>query len=103
MPHFEFLHRCRRQVAANELPSARVARFGSRQLYNEVRVGLEMPFADVDQARLSVYTKRVFARLGIPDASLHTLRHTAAGWLVMEGVDLDVGKGQILGHKRRRA
>jgi integrase len=58
-------------------------------------------FAGVDPARLSVYTKRVFARLGIPDASFHTLRHTAASWMVQEGVDL-YGVGQILGHKTPR-
>jgi integrase len=61
----------------------------------------DLVFADVDAARLSVYTKRLFARLGIPDASFHTLRHTAASWLVMEGVDL-YAVGQILGHKTPR-
>jgi integrase len=58
-------------------------------------------FAEVNPAHLSVYTKRVFKRLGIPDASFHTLRHTAASWLVMEGVDL-YAVGQILGHKTPR-
>jgi integrase len=58
-------------------------------------------FAGVDPAKLSVYTIRVFKRLGIPDASFHTLRHTAASWLVMEGVDL-YAVGQILGHKTPR-
>jgi integrase len=58
-------------------------------------------FAGVDAANLSVYTKRVFARLGIPDASFHTLRHTAASWLVQQGVDL-YAVGQILGHKTPR-
>jgi integrase len=58
-------------------------------------------FAGVNPAHLSVYTKRVFKRLGIPDASFHTLRHTAASWLVMKGVDLYV-VGQILGHKTPR-
>jgi integrase len=58
-------------------------------------------FVGVDASRLSVYTKRVFARIGIPDASFHTLRHTAASWLVMEGVDL-YAVGQILGHKTPR-
>jgi integrase len=61
----------------------------------------DLVFADVDAARLSVYTKRLFARLGILDASFHTLRHTAASWLVMEGVDL-YAVGQILGHKTPR-
>ena len=63
--------------------------------------GGESVFAAVDPAQLSVYTKRVFKRLGIPDASFHTLRHTAASWLVMEGVDL-YAVGQILGHKTPR-
>jgi site-specific recombinase XerD len=47
---------------------------------------------------LSMYTKQVFKRLGIPDASFHTLRHTAASWLVMKGADL-YAVGQIPGHK----
>jgi integrase len=58
-------------------------------------------FAGVDGANLSVYTKRVFCRLGIADASFHTLRHTAASWLVQQGVDL-YAVGQILGHKTPR-
>jgi len=58
-------------------------------------------FADVDPARLSVYTRRVFHRLGIKDASFHTLRHTSASWLVQQGMDL-YGVGQILGHKTPR-
>ena len=48
----------------------------------------DLVFAGVDTARLSVYTKRVFASIGIMDASFHTLLHTAASWLVMKGVDL---------------
>jgi integrase len=58
-------------------------------------------FAGVDAAFLSVYTKRVFKRIGIPDASFHTLRHTAASWLVQAGADL-YAVGQILGHKTPR-
>jgi integrase len=58
-------------------------------------------FAGVDAANLSVYTKRVFKRLGILDASFHTLRHTAASWLVQQGVDL-YAVGQLLGHKTPR-
>jgi integrase len=58
-------------------------------------------FPDVDAARLSVYTRRVFASVGIQDASFHSLRHTAASWLVMEGVDL-YAVGRILGHKTPR-
>ena len=61
----------------------------------------QLVFADVDAARLSVYTRRVFASLGIEDASFHSLRHTAASWLVMEGVDL-YAVGRILGHKTPR-
>jgi integrase len=58
-------------------------------------------FAGVDAARLSVYTRRVFKGLGITDASFHTLRHTAASWMVQQGVDL-YGVGQLLGHKTPR-
>jgi integrase len=58
-------------------------------------------FAGVDAAHLSVYTKRVFKRIGILDASFHTLRHTAASWMVQQGVDL-YAVGQILGHKTPR-
>jgi integrase len=58
-------------------------------------------FAGVNPASLSVYTKRVFKRLGILDASFHTLRHTAASWMVQQGVDL-YAVGQILGHKTPR-
>jgi integrase len=58
-------------------------------------------FSGVDPAFLSVYTKRVFKRIGAPDASFHTLRHTAASWMVQQGVDL-YAVGQILGHKTPR-
>ena len=58
-------------------------------------------FAGVDPAHLSVYSKRVLKRIGAPDASFHTLRHTAASWMVQQGVDL-YAVGQILGHKTPR-
>ena len=58
-------------------------------------------FADVDPARLSVYIRRVFASLGIEDASFHTLRHTAASWMVQAGISL-YSTGQVLGHKTPR-
>lgn len=61
----------------------------------------DLVFAGVDPAKLSVYTKRVFAKIGVPDASFHTLRHTAASWLVQAGTDL-YAVGQILGHKTPR-
>jgi integrase len=61
----------------------------------------DLVFAAVDPAKLSVYTKRVFSRVGVKDASFHTLRHTAASWLVQNGVDL-YAVGQILGHKTPR-
>ncbi|WP_278045533.1 tyrosine-type recombinase/integrase [Edaphobacter modestus] len=57
--------------------------------------------ADVDPAKLSVYAKRLFDALGIEGASFHTLRHTAASWMVMSGVDL-YATGQVLGHKTPR-
>jgi integrase len=55
----------------------------------------------VDGQRLSVYTRRLFQKLGIQDASFHSLRHTAASWLVMGGVDL-YAVGQLLGHRTPR-
>jgi integrase len=58
-------------------------------------------FAGVDGQKLSVYSRRVFHRLGIPDASFHTLRHTMASWRVMEGEDLYT-VSKILGHKTLR-
>jgi integrase len=61
----------------------------------------ELVLAGVDGGKLSVYTRRLFASLKIKDASFHTLRHTAASWLVMEGVDL-YAVGQLLGHRTPR-
>jgi integrase len=61
----------------------------------------DLVFAGVDGQKLSVYTRRVFQKLGIMDASFHTLRHTAASWMVQAGVDL-YGVGQFLGHKTPR-
>jgi integrase len=55
-------------------------------------------FSGVDPQHLTDCTRRIFANLGIEDASFHSLRHTAASWLVMQGVDLYV-VGQLLGHK----
>lgn len=58
-------------------------------------------FPGVDPARLTVATKRLFAKFKIHDASFHSLRHTAASWLTMQGVDLYT-VGKILGHKTPR-
>ncbi|TCK75878.1 tyrosine-type recombinase/integrase [Acidipila rosea] len=55
----------------------------------------------LDGQKLSVYTRRLFQGLGIQDASFHSLRHTAASWLVMGGVDL-YAVGQLLGHRTPR-
>jgi integrase len=57
--------------------------------------------AGVDGQKLSVYTERLFRKLGIADASFHSLRHTAASWLVMKGEDLYT-VGQLLGHRTPR-
>jgi integrase len=61
----------------------------------------DLVLVGVDGQRLSVYTRRLFERLGITDASFHSLRHTAASWLVMQGVDL-YAVGQVLGHRTPR-
>jgi len=61
----------------------------------------DLVFAGVDGQKLSVYTRRLFQSLDIQDASFHSLRHTAASWLVMKGADL-YAVGQLLGHKTPR-
>ena len=61
----------------------------------------ERVFNDVNPHRLTVYIRRLFAKLDISNASFHSLRHTAASWLVMGGVDL-YAVGRILGHKTPR-
>jgi len=61
----------------------------------------DLVFPRVGAAALTVATRRVFAKLGIMDASFHTLRHTAASWMVQQGVDL-YAVGQFLGHKTPR-
>jgi integrase len=61
----------------------------------------DLVFPGLGGAALTVATRRVFAKLGILDASFHTLRHTAASWMVQQGVDL-YAVGQFLGHKTPR-
>jgi len=61
----------------------------------------DVVLAGVDPQKLSVYTERLFLRLGIADASFHSLRHTTGSWLVMQGVDLYT-VGQLLGHRTPR-
>lgn len=63
--------------------------------------GPELVLPDVEGNRLSVYTRRLFTACKIEDASFHSLRHTAASWLVMQGVDL-YAVGQVLGHRTPR-
>jgi len=58
-------------------------------------------FPGIDPQRLGVETIRLFRRLGIHGASFHSLRHTAASWLVMSGVDLYT-VGEMLGHRTPR-
>lgn len=61
----------------------------------------DLVLTGVDPQQLTVYTRRIFAKLKIQGASFHSLRHTAASWLVMQGVDL-YAVGQLLGHKTPR-
>jgi len=61
----------------------------------------DLVLGGIDGPRLSVYTRRLFSSLEIEDASFHSLRHTAASWLVMKGADL-YAVGQFLGHKTPR-
>jgi integrase len=61
----------------------------------------DLVFPLVDSQKLSVYTRRLFASVGIQDASFHSLRHTHASWLAMEGVNLHT-IGQMLGHRTPR-
>ena len=48
--------------------------------------------------RISQNACAAMKRAGVPDGGFHTLRHTAASWMVQRGVDLYI-VGQILGHK----
>ncbi len=83
-----------RVVPLNDLALGLLSMLPRTTPYEAVLVGVDGP-------RLSVYTRRLFERLGIQDASFHSLRHTAASWLVMAGVDL-YAVGQLLGHRTPR-
>lgn len=52
----------------------------------------------IDGMRLTDNTRNLFRKLGIDGASFHSLRHTAASQMVMQGVDL-YAVGQMLGHR----
>jgi len=73
------------------------------QVFESLPKGLpgDAVLGGVDGQKLSVYAKRIFKRLKIADASFHSLRHTTASWLVMQGVDL-YAVGQVLGHRTPR-
>ena len=73
------------------------------QVFESLPQGLpsDVVLAGIDGQRLSVYTQRLFKRLGINDASFHSLRRTAASWLVTQGVDL-YAVLQVLGHRTPR-
>jgi integrase len=61
----------------------------------------DLIFPGVDPLKLSVYTRRVFRKIGVSNGSFHSLRHTTGSWLAMSGVDL-YAIGEILGHKTPR-
>jgi integrase len=52
---------------------------------------------ELNQRRISEATRRAARRAGIKGASFHTLRHTAASWMVQAGVPL-LAVQRILGH-----
>jgi integrase len=83
-----------RVVALNELAMQVLSSLPRRQPSEEL-------FPDLNGQRLTVSTRRLFKRIGINEASFHSLRHTAASWLVMQGVDL-YAVGQLLGHRTPR-
>jgi integrase len=62
---------------------------------------LLFPKEQVDPQKLTVYTRRVFHRLGLSFASVHTLRHTMASWQAMDGEPL-YNIQQRLGHRTPR-
>lgn len=104
--HVDFIHQ---QVSFQETKNSepRVVNIGEEgmRVLSSLPAGkpgdLLFPKEQVDPQKLSVYTRRVFHRLGLSFASFHTLRHTMASWQAMDGEPL-YNIQQRLGHRTPR-